>query len=50
MKKIIKFNKAFLPCAILSLCVIIAGVVGMFVRGINFSIDFRAIFKAQIGV
>ncbi|MBR7080649.1 MAG: protein translocase subunit SecF [Treponema sp.] len=40
MKKIIKFNKAFLPCAILSLCVIIAGVVGMFVRGINFSIDF----------
>ncbi|MBP5443495.1 MAG: protein translocase subunit SecF [Treponema sp.] len=40
MKKIIKFNKAFLPCAILSICIIIAGVVGMFVRGINFSIDF----------
>ncbi|MBQ1661086.1 MAG: protein translocase subunit SecF [Treponema sp.] len=40
MKSNFKFNKAFLPCAILSLIIIITGVVGIFVRGINFSIDF----------
>ena len=40
MKKNFKFSKAFLPCAILSLAIIIAGVVGLFVRGVNFSIDF----------
>lgn len=40
MKKNFKFSKAFLPCAILSAVIIIAGVVGVFVRGINFSIDF----------
>ena len=40
MKKNLKFNKAFLPCAILSLAIIIAGIVGIVVRGINFSIDF----------
>lgn len=40
MEKKFKFSKAFLPCAIFSILVIIAGVVGIFVRGINFSIDF----------
>ncbi len=40
MKSNFKFNKAFLPCAILSLVIILAGIAGIFVRGINFSIDF----------
>lgn len=40
MKTNFKFSKAFLPCAILSAIIIIAGVAGIFVRGINFSIDF----------
>lgn len=40
MKRQFKFNKAFLPCAIFSTLVIIAGIVGIFVRKINFSIDF----------
>ena len=40
MKKNFKFSKAFLPCAIFSLVIIITGVVGLFVRGVNFSIDF----------
>jgi preprotein translocase subunit SecF len=41
MKKMIHFSKAFLPCAIISSLVIISGVVGVFVRGINFGIDFK---------
>ena len=40
MKRQFRFNKAFLPCAIFSTLVIIAGIVGIFVRKINFSIDF----------
>jgi len=41
MKTVKKFSKAFLGCAIVSACVIVAGIIGMFVRGINFGIDFR---------
>lgn len=41
MKNRIHFSKAFLPCAIVSLVVIMSGVVGLFVRGINLGIDFR---------
>ena len=41
MKKVINFSKGFVPCAILS-CVIIAfGIVGFFVKHINFGIDFK---------
>lgn len=39
-RKIIHFSKAFLPCAILSAVIIVFGIVGLFVRGINFGIDF----------
>lgn len=38
--KDIKYNKAFLPCALISAAVILFGIAGMFVRGINFGIDF----------
>ncbi len=41
MKDRIHFSKAFLPCAIVSLVVIMSGVVGLFVRGINLGIDFK---------
>lgn len=41
MKKIIKFHKAFLACAILSLLVIGFGLFGFFTKGLNFSIDFK---------
>lgn len=41
MKKMLKFNKGFLPCAILSSVVIIAGIVGFFTKGINFGLDFK---------
>ena len=41
MKKTINFNKGFLPTAILSVAIIIFGVVGFFVKGINFGLDFK---------
>lgn len=40
-KKTLSFNKGFIPCAILSALIIVFGIVGIFVRGINFGIDFK---------
>lgn len=40
MKRNYKFNKAFGFCAILSAAIIVCGVVGLFVRGINVSTDY----------
>ena len=40
MKKTFQFSKAFLPCALFSAVVIICGIIGLFVRGINFSTDY----------
>ena len=41
MKKVLKFSKAFLGCAIVSSLIIISGIVGIFTKGINFGIDFK---------
>lgn len=41
MKKNINFNKGFIPCAILSLAVIVFGIVGFLTKGINFGIDYK---------
>lgn len=41
MKKTINFNKGFLPAAILSCVIIVFGIVGFFVRGVNLGLDFR---------
>lgn len=41
MKKTIRFSKAFLPCAIISILIIAFGVVGYFTRGINLALDFK---------
>ena len=41
MKKVIKFHKAFLACALFSLLVIGFGLFGFFTKGFNFSIDFK---------
>lgn len=41
MRKTINFNKGFIPCAILSCLIILTGVVGLFVKGINFGLDFK---------
>ena len=41
MKKVIKFSKFFVPATILSVSLIVFGVVGFFVKGINFGIDFK---------
>lgn len=40
--KTFKFNKGFIPTAIISGVIILAGVVGLFVKGINFGLDFRS--------
>jgi len=41
MRKTVKFSKFFLPAAVISSAVIISGIVGFFVRGINFGLDFK---------
>ena len=41
MKKTINFNKGFLPAAIFSCLVIVFGIVGFCVKGINLGLDFR---------
>ena len=41
MKRLLKFSRAFLGCAIFSAIVIICGIIGICLRGINFGIDFR---------
>jgi preprotein translocase subunit SecF len=41
--RIIKFSRAFLPCAIFSVVLVIAGVIGYFVMGgFNMGVDFQA--------
>lgn len=39
--KNIKFSKGFIPSAVISTAIILFGVVGLFVKGINFGLDFR---------
>ena len=41
MKKTLNFNKGFLPCAIISCAIVLFGLIGFFVKGINFGIDFK---------
>lgn len=41
MKKVIQFNKAFLPCAIVSIVLILSGIFSICTRGINLGIDFK---------
>ncbi|MBQ5471332.1 MAG: protein translocase subunit SecF [Treponema sp.] len=40
-KKLISFSKCFVPAAIFSTVIIIFGIVGICVKGINFGIDFK---------
>lgn len=40
-KRIICFSKAFRPCIVLSALLIAGGVASLFVRGINFGLDFK---------
>lgn len=35
------FGKAFLPCTVISIAVILFGIAGLFTRGINFGLDYR---------
>ena len=48
MKHIIKFSKLFIPMVIVSFAIILSGVGGFFMRGINFGIDFQAGFIARV--
>ncbi|MCQ2586616.1 MAG: protein translocase subunit SecF [Treponema sp.] len=41
MKKIVNFNKGFIPCTIISALVIVAGIVGFFVKGVNLGLDYK---------
>ncbi len=42
MKRMIRFHKAFLPAAIFSAVLITLGLVGLFAKGFNLGVDFRA--------
>ncbi len=42
MKKTINFNKGFLPSVIISCLIIICGIAGFFVKGINLGLDFKS--------
>ena len=49
MKKMIRFSRAYIPAAILSLAVIIAGIAGYFVKGgFNLGVDFQAGFIQEV--
>lgn len=50
MKKIIKFSRAFLPCAIMSLVIILTGVVGYFIKGINYGLEFKPGLMQQVSI
>ena len=50
MKKVIKFSKAFLPCVIVSLVLIISGIIGLYTKGINLGIDFQAGFIEKVRI
>ena len=50
MKKIIKFSKAFVACAIVSTLLILIGLLGLFTKGINLGIDFQAGFIEQVRI
>lgn len=41
MKKVINFSKGFIPCAIISFAIIIFGIAGFFIRGLNLGLDFE---------
>ena len=41
MKKVIKFNKMYIPLVILSTLLIVSGICGYFTKGINYGIDFK---------
>lgn len=40
MKTVKNFSKGFVPCAIISIAIILFGAAGLFTKGINFGIDF----------
>lgn len=50
MKKIIKFSSLFLPFAIMSSVIIVSGLIGLNVRGINLGIDFQAGFIEKVRI
>lgn len=41
MKKVIHFSKLYVPCVIFSILVIVAGLVVVGIKGINYGIDFK---------
>ncbi|MGI5172344.1 protein translocase subunit SecF [Treponema sp. OMZ 840] len=41
-KKIIRFSKAFIPCVVISVLIILSGVYALTVKGLNLGIEFKA--------
>lgn len=50
MKTVKNFSKGFLPCALISCALIVFGIAGLFVRGINFGIDFVPGFIEEVQI
>jgi preprotein translocase subunit SecF len=41
MKKVIHFSRWFIPCAVLSTLIILSGIAGIILKGINFGLEFK---------
>ena len=50
MKRVIQFSKFFLPMVVLSVVVIVFGIAGLFIKGINLGIDFQAGLIEQVRI
>ena len=50
MKKVIKFSKAFIPCVTVSVLIVVAGLIGLGLKGLNLGIDFQAGFIEKIAI
>lgn len=50
MKKMKNFSKGFIPSVIISSLIIVFGIVGFFVKGINFGLDFKPGLMQEVRV
>ncbi|HAH62346.1 MAG TPA: protein translocase subunit SecF [Treponema sp.] len=50
MKKVIRFSRAFIPCAVCSSLIILSGVFALIFRGLNFGLEFKPGLIDQISI
>lgn len=50
IKRVVKFSKLFIPCIIFSAVLMVFSIVGLFVKGVNFGLDFQAGFIERVRI